>query len=49
MNPYEMMTAEQWELRKSWAERREEKDNQSAIRLANLAMWAALCICDGGE
>ncbi len=49
MNPYELMTEDQWRLRMEWADRRAENDNQAVIRLSNMALWAALCICDGGK
>lgn len=49
MNQYEMMTEEQRRLRTEWADLCDEKDNQSAIRLANLALWTAFTICDGGK
>ena len=49
MNPYEVMTEEQWKLRNEWADRREERDIQAAIRLKNLAMWCAFTICEGGK
>ena len=36
-------------MHEEWAERRAEKDNQSAIRLANMAIWTAFTICDAGK
>ncbi len=37
------------ELQKEWRERRTEKDNQTMIRLANLAFFTALQISEGGK
>ena len=37
------------ELQKEWRERRAEKDNQTMIRLSNLAFFTALQISEGGE
>lgn len=37
------------ELQKEWRERRAEKDNQTMIRLANLAFFTALQISEGGK
>ena len=37
------------ELQKEWRERRAERDNQTMIRLSNLAFFTALQISEGGE
>lgn len=49
MNPYELLTEEQWRLRTEWAERRSENDNQAIIHLQNLALFTAFTICEGGK
>ncbi len=37
------------ELQNEWRERRAERDNQTMIRLANLAFFTALQISEGGK
>lgn len=36
-------------LHEEWAERRAERDLQSAIRLENLATWTMFKIAEGGK